>query len=319
MEKTAPYGCVLDTEAKEVELTYAGQEIPVTEMETAFYNERQKATVDLEKVLEQDGIFEVGSKGEIQNIAFGLYAAEELTAADGTCIPVDGLLEVVFCNTDGLAAFHSDIPLGKYYVKEVCTDGHYLLSDEKYPLEFAYQGQGLTVVNLHVNEGGAIENELFRGRTEGMKMDTEGAGLEGAKIGLFPADAQEFTEGNAVLVTMSDKKGAFFFENVVCGNYIVHELEAPEGYLLDGQAHHVCVTRQGAMVKIKITDKQVTGSVRLKKVDAEYPKNKLGGAVLELYQDTDGNGKFNPKKDKRIGKLTKAFTRRTGLCTAAIL
>ena len=72
-------------------------------------------------------------------------------------------------------------------------------------------------------------------------------------------------------------------------------------------------------MKIKITDKQVTGSVRLKKVDAEYPKNKLGGAVLELYQDTDGNGKFNPKKDKRIGKLTKAFTRRTGLCTAAIL
>ena len=303
VEKTAPYGCVLDTEAKEVELTYAGQELSVTEMETAFYNERQKAMVDLEKVLEQDGIFEVGSKGEIQNIAFGLYAAEELTAADGTCIPVDGLLEIVFCNTDGLAAFHSDIPLGKYYVKEVCTDGHYLLSDEKYPLEFAYQGQELTVVNLHVNEGGAIENELFRGRIEGMKMDTEGAGLEGAKIGLFPADAQEFTEENAVLVTMSDKKGAFFFENVVCGNYIVHELEAPEGYLLDGQTHHVCVTKQGAMVKIKITDKQVTGSVRLKKVDVDYPKNKLSGAVFELYQDTDGNGKFNPKKDKRIGKL----------------
>lgn len=262
--------------------------------------------------MEQDGIFEVGSKGEIQNIAFGLYAAEELTAADGTCIPVDGLLEIVFCNTDGFAVFQSDIPLGKYYVKEVCTDGHYLLSDEKYPLEFAYQGQELAVVNITANEGGAIENELFRGQIEGMKMDTEGAGLEGAKIGLFPADAQEFTEGNAVLVTMSDKKGAFFFENVVCGNYIVHELEAPEGYLLDGQTHHVCVTKQGAMVKIKITDKQVTGSVRLKKVDVDYPKNKLSGAVFELYQDTDGNGKFNPKKDKRIGKLTKAFTRRTG-------
>ena len=107
--------------------------------------------------MEQDETFEVGSKGEIQNVAFGLYAAEELTAADGASIPVDGLLEIVFCGTDGLAAFQSDLPFGKYYVKEVCTDGHYLLSDEKYPLEFAYQGQGLTVVNLHVNEGAQLK------------------------------------------------------------------------------------------------------------------------------------------------------------------
>ena len=64
MEKTAPYGCVLDTEAKEVELTYAGQELSVTEMETAFYNERQKATVDLEKYWSRMAYLKLAARGK---------------------------------------------------------------------------------------------------------------------------------------------------------------------------------------------------------------------------------------------------------------
>ena len=101
VEKTAPEGLVLNTETHEVELTYAGQEVSVTEADTAFYNERQKVTVDLTKTLEQDEIFGIGNAGEIQNVAFGLYAAEDLTAADGSVIPADGLIEIVFCNAEG--------------------------------------------------------------------------------------------------------------------------------------------------------------------------------------------------------------------------
>ena len=86
VEKTAPEGLVLNTETHEVELTYAGQEVSVAEADTAFYNERQKVTIDLTKTLEQDEVFGIGNQGEIQNVAFGLYAAEDLTAADGTVI-----------------------------------------------------------------------------------------------------------------------------------------------------------------------------------------------------------------------------------------
>ena len=95
MEKTAPEGLVLNTETHEAELTYAGQEVSVTEADTAFYNERQKVTVDLTKTLEQDENLWDRSAGEIQNVAFGLYAAEDLTAADGSVIPADGLIEIV--------------------------------------------------------------------------------------------------------------------------------------------------------------------------------------------------------------------------------
>lgn len=112
VEVTAPYGCVLNIEAREIELVYAGQEISVTETDTAFYNERQKVTVDLTKAMEQDGAFGIGDKGEIQNVAFGLYAAEDLTASNGDVIPADGLIEIVFCNTDSMAFFASDLPFG---------------------------------------------------------------------------------------------------------------------------------------------------------------------------------------------------------------
>lgn len=77
--------------------------------------------------------------GEILTVQFGLFAAEDLTAADGSVIPADGLMEIVSCDENGKAAFASDIPVGaKLYVKEIAVDSHYMLSNEKYPVEFVY-------------------------------------------------------------------------------------------------------------------------------------------------------------------------------------
>ncbi|MBM6801307.1 prealbumin-like fold domain-containing protein, partial [Mediterraneibacter glycyrrhizinilyticus] len=242
-EKTAPEGLVLNTETHEVELTYAGQEVSVTEADTAFYNERQKVTVDLTKTLEQDEIFGIGSAGEIQNVAFGLYAAEDLTAADGSVILADGLIEIVFCSTEGTAAFQTDLPFGKYYVKEVATDQHYLLSEETYPVDFTYQGQDTAVVHISANEGNAIENELIRGKISGRKVDTDGEALEGATIGLFSAGTEEFTEDTALMVTTSDEDGVFAFEDVPFGRWIVREIASLEGYVLNEALHYVSVLR----------------------------------------------------------------------------
>ncbi|MGC4019985.1 MAG: SpaA isopeptide-forming pilin-related protein [Muricomes sp.] len=308
VEKTAPEGMVLNTIPNEVELIYAGQETSVTGIETSFYNERQKVQVDLDKALEQDEIFDVEKKGEIQNVAFGLYAAEELKAADDSVIPLDGLMEVVYCNTEGRAAFTSDLPFGKYYVKEITTDQHYLLSNQKYLLEFSYQGQEAALIVIHPNEGNAIENKLIRGSISGLKVDTEGKALEGAKMGLFWAGTKEFTEEKALLVSISEKDGAFSFQDVPYGDYIVREIASPKGYVLNEVLHHVSVTAHKEVIEVKIINKLIKGSVRLTKVDAEYPANKLTGAVFELYQDTDGDKKFNGNKDKLFGEIPETAT-----------
>ena len=303
VERKAPEGLVLNAAAYEAELAYAGQEVKVTDTGTAFYNERQKVLIDLEKVLEQDETFGLGNQGEIQNIAFGLYAAEDLTAADGSVIPADGLIEILFCDYEGRAAFTSDLPFGKYYVKEVSTDQHYILSDEKYPVEFSYQGQDAALVHIHANGGEAIGNELVRGKISGIKVDAEGRPLEGAVIGLFDAGTEEFTEETALLVSVSGMDGAFAFDDVPYGDYIVREIAAPEGYVLNEALHYVSVTFDEELIKIKIINKPIAGSVRLTKVDAEFPADKLTGAVFELYEDTDGNNEFSAESDVLIGEI----------------
>lgn len=103
---------VLNPEPQYVTLEYAGQTVEITQAETEFYNERQKVEITLEKVLEQDETFGLGMNGEILSVRFGLYAAEDLTAADGSTIPADGLLEIVSCDETGKAAFATDVPAG---------------------------------------------------------------------------------------------------------------------------------------------------------------------------------------------------------------
>lgn len=139
-----PHGMVDTGEnVTNVELVYAGQEVEVTETFTSFYNQRQKALVTLNKVLEQDETFGIGMNGEISAVTFGLYAQEDITAADGSVIPADGLLEIVSVNENGQAICSTDLPFGSFYLKELSTDSHYLLNGETFPFTFEYDGAGI--------------------------------------------------------------------------------------------------------------------------------------------------------------------------------
>ena len=117
--------------------------------------------------MEQDEAFGIGMNGEITAVSFGLYAKEEIIAADGSKIPADGLIEIAFCNAEGNVRFQSDVPFGRYYVTEVSTDPHYMLNGRIYSFEFVYAGQEVGTVTATLNEGKAIENELIRGTIKG--------------------------------------------------------------------------------------------------------------------------------------------------------
>ncbi len=126
-EITAPDGMVIDPEPKEVVLSYAGQEVEITSASVGFVNERQKVEISLKKLLEQDETFSLGMNEEWKNITFGLFAAEELTASDGTSIPADGLMETIGIDEKGKTTFKTDVPCGaSVYVQEIGTDGHYI-------------------------------------------------------------------------------------------------------------------------------------------------------------------------------------------------
>lgn len=233
VETVAPYGTVINPEPHTVELTYSGQNEKVTNTSTSFTNDRQKAEINLTKILEQDEKFNIGNNGEIRNVSFGLYADEDLKAANGTVIPKDGLLEIITCNEKGKATFTTDLPIGSYYVKEISTDSHYILSEKKYPVVFEYAGQDTATVHISVNDGEPIENEIIYGTIKGLKIDREtGENIAGALFGMFKAEEKELSEKTAILTAESNEEGIFTFENVPYGEYIIRELKPAEGYLL---------------------------------------------------------------------------------------
>ena len=301
-ETKAPEGMVINKDGHQVELTYAGQEVAVTETATSFYNERQKVKISLEKVLEQDETFGIGKNDELKNISFGLYAKEDIVSESGTVIPADGLIEIIGLAEDGTATVATDLPFGSYYIKEMATDEHYILNDEQYAFTFDYAGQDTETVEIKVNDGKPIENKLIYGSVSGKKVDENGEALAGAVIGIFKADETEFTAEHVFMTVKSGEDGSFAFKKVPYGNWIVKEIEAPEGFVLDGTAHAVTIDRNEQVIEAEITNEYIHGNIRLTKVDADYPDNKLTGATFEVYKDVNGDGKLDDK-DELIGNL----------------
>lgn len=258
-ETKAPYGMVLNDEAKSVEMTYAGETVEVTETAAEFYNERQKAEVSLSKILGKDETFGIGNNGEILSVQFGLYAAEEMTAADGSVIPTDGLLETAGCNKNGKITFKTDIPVGaKLYVKEIATNEKYILSDEKYPLSFEYAGQETALVIIKANGGEAIKNNIFYGSVKGLKIDRETESvIAGAVFGLFRNNETKITYTNAILTAESDKDGIFTFNNIPFGSWIIKELKPANGYLPSDEIYPVLINENGQEIEIKVVNNRV--------------------------------------------------------------
>lgn len=258
VETVAPYGTVINPEPHTVELTYSGQNEKVTNTSTLFTNDRQKAEINLTKILEQDEKFNIGNNGEIRNVSFGLYADEDLKAANGSVIPKDGLLEIITCNEKGKATFTTDLPIGSYYVKEISTDSHYILSEKKYPVVFEYAGQDTATVHISVNDGEPIENEIIYGTIQGLKIDREtGENITGALFGLFSITETKFTEETAILTSESNEEGIFTFENVPYGEYIIRELKPAEGYLPNEENYTVTISENKEIIEITIENDKI--------------------------------------------------------------
>lgn len=271
VEKTASNGFYNANEQYDVELTYAGQNVSITSTELSLYNERQRVTVSLAKELEQNEPFEIGMNDEIKNVQFGVFADEDITAADGSFIPKDALITYANCDENGNITFKCDLPIEfKWYVKEMATDEHYIISEEKYAFSTEYQGQEVQIIEITVNDGEPIENELIYGTVKGLKTDRETIKtIEGALFGLFKNDETEFTEENAILTAESDKDGIFTFENVPFGEWMIKELQPAENYLPSDEIFTVTVSADEQVIEINAVNDQIPELKTTATIDGE--------------------------------------------------
>ena len=293
IEKKAPLKFVLNKDKHNVELTYAGQNVKVTSTALSVYNERQKVSVSLSKTMEQDEIYGIGNNNEIKSVQFGVFADEDVKAADGTIIPKDSLVTFVNCDENGKITFDCDLPIGyKWYAKEIATDEHYILSNKHYQFNTNYSGQETKVIKIDISGNEKINNTLKRGKVEGIKINKNNDKLEGAIIGIFKVGTTEFSEKNAIVTTKTDKDGAFSFSNIPYGEWIVKEVVAPTGYVVDATQHHIHISDDGVVINITMTDKQVqisktdiTGEKEV--VGAELTITDESGNVVDSWTSTD--------------------------------
>lgn len=272
IEKTAPNGYVHNSTKYDVELIYAGQNISVTLTAVSVYNDRQKVVVSLRKEMDEDKIFNLGKNNEISSVQFGVYANEDIKASNGDVIPKDALITFANCDKNGSIVFDCDLPIGfKWYVKEIATDEHYILSDTKYEFDTEYQGQDIEIIDIIVNDDKAIENNLIYGSVKGLKMDRETQKvIKGATFGLFFANTSELTEKNAVLTAVTDDNGIFTFTNVPYGEYLIKELKPADGYLDNEDIFTVIIKDNEQVVELtainnKVPELKTTATVNGKK------------------------------------------------------
>lgn len=272
IEKTAPNGYAHNATKYDAELTYAGQNVSVTSTELLVYNERQKVSVSLKKIMANDKTFGIGNNGEITYVRFGIYANEDIKASNGDVIPKDALITFANCDKNGNISFDCDLPVGfKWYAKEIATDEHYILSDTKYEFDTEYQGQDVKVIDIKVNNDKAIENNLIYGSVKGLKVDRETQEvIKGATFGLFKSDITEFTENNAILTAVTDESGIFNFSNIPYGEYLIKEVKPADGYLDNEDVFTVTIKDNEQVVELnaindKVPELKTTATVNGKK------------------------------------------------------
>lgn len=272
IEKTAPNGYVHNAAKYDAELTYAGQNVSVTSTDLSVYNERQKVSVSLKKIMAEDKTFSIGNNGEITSVRFGIYADEDIKASNGDIIPKDALITFANCDKNGSIVFDCDLPVGfKWYAKEIATDAHYILSDTKYEFDTEYQGQDIKVIDIKINNDKAIENNLIYGSVKGLKVDRETQEvIKGATFGLFKSDTTELAEENAILTAVTDENGIFAFNNVPFGEYLIKELKPADGYLDNEDVFTVIIKDNEQVVELtavndKVPELKTTATVNGKK------------------------------------------------------
>lgn len=283
IEKTAPDTFVNANEQYDVELTYAGQNVTVTSTAFSVFNDRQKVSVSLLKELSKDERFKLGMNDEILSVQFGIYADEDITAADETVIPKDALITYGNCDENGNLTFNCDLPIGfKWYAKEIATDSHYILSDTRYTFDTEYKGQNVETIKIDLNSGQKIENNLIYGTIKGLKIDRETEKtIKGALFGLFKSDTTEYTKDNAILTAESDENGIFVFDNIPFGDWLVKEIKPAENYLPSDDIHHITVSDNEQIIEITAVNDRIPELKTTATIDGEKEVTAKGEITID--------------------------------------
>lgn len=274
-ETKAPSGFVLNPNSQEVSFIYKDQNTPEIEEKLEFFNERQKVELSVEK---QDA--ETGKA--LKGATFGLYSKEAISSGDKVIVKADTLLQEITSNEKGKAAFTLDLPLGRYYVKELQAPAGYVSSDEILEFDATYQGQDVKTIKLK----SVKKNQPTT--VEVTKADiTTGTELDGASMSVLDKD------GNVIDSWTSVKDSPHVIKRLQVGKtYILREELAPYGYLRATDVEFT-ISDTAEVQKVKMEDEVPIARLLVNKkgefLDSVSLLDNAKGMIEHLFNYVTGN------------------------------
>ena len=274
-ETKTPAGFVLNPDSQEVSFIYKDQNTPEIEEKLEFSNERQKVELSVEK---QDA--ETGKT--LKGATFGLYNKEAISSGDKVIVKADTLLQEITSNEKGKAAFTLDLPLGRYYVKELQAPAGYVSSDEILEFDATYQGQDVKTIKLK----SVKKNQPTT--VEVTKADiTTGTELDGASMSILDKD------GNVIDSWTSVKDSPHVIKRLQVGKtYILREELAPYGYLRATDVEFT-ISDTAEVQKVKMEDEVPVARLLVNKkgefLDSVSLLDNAKGMIEHLFNYVTGN------------------------------
>lgn len=274
-ETKTPAGFVLNPDSQEVSFIYKDQNTPEIEEKLEFSNERQKVELSVEK---QDA--ETGKT--LKGATFGLYNKEAISSGDKVVVKADTLLQEITSNEKGKAAFTLDLPLGRYYVKELQAPAGYVSSDEILEFDATYQGQDVKTIKLK-----SVKNNRPT-TVEVTKADiTTGTELDGASMSVLDKD------GNVIDSWTSVKDSPHVIKRLQVGKtYILREELAPYGYLRATDVEFT-ISDTAEVQKVKMEDEVPVARLLVNKkgefLDSVSLLDNAKGMIEHLFNYVTGN------------------------------
>lgn len=274
-ETKTPAGFVLNPDSQEVSFIYKDQNTPEIEEKLEFSNERQKVELSVEK---QDAETRKALKGA----TFGLYNKEAISSGDKVIVKADTLLQEITSNEKGKAAFTLDLPLGRYYVKELQAPAGYVSSDEILEFDATYQGQDVKTIKLK----SVKKNQPTT--VEVTKADiTTGTELDGASMSVLDKD------GNVIDSWTSVKDSPHVIKRLQVGKtYILREELAPYGYLRATDVEFT-ISDTAEVQKVKMEDEVPVARLLVNKkgefLDSVSLLDNAKGMIEHLFNYVTGN------------------------------
>lgn len=274
-ETKAPAGFVLNPDSQEVAFIYKDQNTPEIEEKLEFSNERQKVELSVEKRDAETG-------KALKGATFGLYNKEAISSGDKVIVKADTLLQEITSNEKGKAAFTLDLPLGRYYVKELQAPAGYVSSDEILEFDATYQGQDVKTIKLKsVKKNRPTTVEVTKADI------TTGTELDGASMSVLDKD------GNVIDSWTSVKDSPHVIKRLQVGKtYILREELAPYGYLRATDVEFT-ISDTAEVQKVKMEDEVPVARLLVNKkgefLDSVSLLDNAKGMIEHLFNYVTGN------------------------------